>query len=212
MVNTCAGTASVAKPAPPSGDTDCKKTENARNNEYNKMTNKNGQLTTNQKAVGPGTTMTGAQIKKGRGTKYKSGHSHKVAQQKNPNLAKGTTSKTSNMDCAGQPYNHSSASHSCHAEARVLDDFFKEVGKTSTVKASFVFNTLTKKASGKFQKIPCPNCHKMMCHAINTCKVEISICDNNNKKIDMKDHCNFSSDDERKAKYSALKIKLPLFP
>ena len=218
MVNTCAGTASVAKSAPPSGDTECEKAANQNRDKRGELE----RVTSDQTLVGPpgsngsptgeGTAISTAIVRGPEGgTRTLTAHNNNKAHEKISGLVPGAEMKDkivdgkvelnkkdqpkqirkSSLDCdADDPYQHpgDSCQTGGHAEARIMDTI-GSAGRGSSV--VFSIDWRPSGLGGIVSKIPCENCHKMLCYAQDKdkCNMKVSICDRNGEPVDLKDFC-----------------------
>jgi hypothetical protein len=149
--------------------------------------------TSDKTIVGPdkdcsGTTVASSKFTGGGGTINQTSHSRKKAQDYSPHdLAEGSGG-VSKVNCPGTRHSHAKprAQKAGHAEARMVDDLFaKKAGSGSmTINVDWVPKT------DPPSKMPCEDCHKMLC-AAQKCGVQVSLCakDGQKKKLEEGKHC-----------------------
>jgi hypothetical protein len=102
-------------------------------------------------------------------------------------LAQGSGGQ-SKVNCPGTRHSHARprAQKAGHAEARMIDNVFtgRQPRGSMTINVDWVPKTDLP------SKMPCEDCHKMMC-AAQKCNVEIYLCDKNGKKQKLQEgkHC-----------------------
>jgi len=138
-----------------------------------------------------GTTVSSAGIADGEGSYVLTGHSRGKAAEKLPNRfvtggdpadrAAGTTNL-----CDASKHQHAppTMQKSGHAEARIFDD-----PKGPAVGAKVLLNIDWIPKTGEPSKMPCEDCHKLLCAASKDCQIKIFLCNDKNEPQDLNPHC-----------------------
>jgi len=174
-----------------STDPECKKLNDANNETRSGLASNSSDKT----IVGPdkdgsGTTVASSRFKPAKGPAIvQSSHNNKKANNFAPNdLAEGSGGQ-SHVNCPGVRHSHAHprAQKAGHAEARMVDDLF-EGGAPGAGKMTINIDWIPK--NGSPSKMPCEDCHKMLC-AAKKCGVQVSLCDSKGKKQELKEdeHC-----------------------
>jgi hypothetical protein len=199
--NTVAATVSTGAPAPPATVDDCKNLGNANEERREELEKKTADKSlVGEDGGGEGTTISSGSV----GTDTCSAHSNQKAYEKcTETLVQGGAmgdrhSGKSGLSCPpAPPYKHPdpSAQKSGHAEARIMD----HLGNAGKMKpgSTAAFNIDWRKSSGKRSKLPCKNCHEM-------------ICDNSKEpqpKEVTKEHCPPTANNRKKLKAMMGEVK-----
>jgi len=192
--NSGSQTASIASPdagVPPK--TDCEELEDENSDARTELKNKTKDKTlVGTDGKGRGTTVSSAKITSSSvGSGFKTAHSRGKAHEKLPaRFEKGgdpadRAAGKSNL-CAGSGHSHPSPAmqKSGHAEARIFDGMGPTTGGSVTL--SIDWKPKSKKSTSK---MPCEDCHKMLCAAEDNCKIEIKLCDKKGKPQKLAGHC-----------------------
>lgn len=96
--------------------------------------------------------------------------------------------ETGNRDeiplCGGDT--HPSNEQACgHAEARIISELGSGLAGNTLIMS---INLM--KPNGELSKLPCPQCHALICAAIRSCDATIIVCDHDDKSVNMSDVCN----------------------
>lgn len=143
-------------------------------------------------AEGEGEGTTVSSVKRtpisGGSTKVRSAHNNQKAQEKCPKtLAKGGSKSVREGAPTTCGYTHAKPTmqKSGHAEARLIDELAGASPRKMT------FNIDWRPKTGEPSKMPCENCHKMMCAAVTKpCEHKITLCGKDNKPVELsKAHC-----------------------
>lgn len=195
--NAAAATVSVAgvSPAPPI-KTDCEELSDTNDERREELEGKSRDKTlVGTDGAGKGTTISSGKVSSGGNSTIYSAHSRQKANERCPatmvdggDMADRRAGK-SGLDCPpAPPYQHPSPAcqKSGHAEARILD----HVGGGLAAGSSVTFNIDWRPKTGSPSKMPCEDCHKMLCYASDNCKITIHLCDSagNKKQLDSS-HC-----------------------
>ncbi|WP_280152281.1 hypothetical protein [Piscinibacter sp. XHJ-5] len=131
-------------------------------------------------------------------TKVRSAHNNHKAHEKCPKtLAKGGSGDVRGGAptlCGNYTHAKPTMQKSGHAEARLLDELQNAAPRRMTLNIDW------RPKTGKPSKMPCENCHAMLC-AARDCKHEITLCGKGNKPVALdQSHC-----PPTKASYQKLK-------
>jgi hypothetical protein len=217
--NTAALTVSTAAAAPPDvSQSDCEKLGERNEDERKKATkglkaeaSKKGNSATRQgelddaldKAQGGGMTFSSAMVSVGTSSGSINGvatasSSGKAAECTTGKLLDGGTSgmKTGHEPvlCKPPKYEHAEGGSGAHAEAKIFNELTDMAGKGGLQGGRVLLNIdwrYSRAATGKNYRsgMPCRSCFRMLCHAAKHCKIEIQICDKENKPQSLKDEC-----------------------
>ena len=195
--NAVASTASVAAVSPGGPiKTDCQELSDTNDERREELEGQSKDKTiVGTDGAGKGTTISSGKVTSGGSSTTYSAHSRNKANEKCPatmveggDMADRRAGK-SGLDCPpAPPYQHPSPScqKSGHAEARIMD----HVG-TLPAGSNVTFNIDWRPKTGTPSKMPCEDCHKMLCYAADNCKIQIELCDSggNKKQVSNPRHC-----------------------
>lgn len=125
----------------------------------------------------------------GRASMTTAHNNHKAVEKCPTPLAEGASDKAragkESPLCSKSDYKHPDPAiqKSGHAEARLFGELGNARPKTITI--SIDWQPKTDDGS----KMPCEDCHKMLCAAMEDCGHNISLCDSQGNKQNLKDHC-----------------------
>ena len=195
--NTVASTVSVAAVSPGGPiKTDCEELKDANDDRREELEGKSKDKTlVGTDGAGQGTTISSGKVSSGGSSTTYSAHSRQKANERCPatmveggDMADRRAGK-SNLDCPPAPYQHPSPAcqKSGHAEARIMDHVGTLPAGSSV---TFSIDWRPKTGQPKKSKMPCEDCHKMLCYASDNCKITIHLCDSggNKKQLD-NSHC-----------------------
>jgi hypothetical protein len=149
--------------------------------------------TKDQSVVGFGTTIASSTYKPDGGGSWTSQTAHNNAKAQNYSEVTGELAEgsggPSKVNCKGVQHRRNPGmadQHAGHAEARMVDDLFAE-GKGKPGRMTFNVDLWTN--DRQLSKMPCANCHKMLCD-VRRCGIKVFLCDAQNRKQEMTDeHC-----------------------
>lgn len=188
--------AAAAEPPPP--DPECVELAQENQNKRTELAGKTRDKTlVGENGNGKGTTVASSKFTaKGGGlSQITTAHNnHKAHEFCEESLAKGGD-KDDRKDgksalCPEAEYTHAPPcmQKSGHSEARMFDELG---GKGVLGPGQMTFNIDWRPKTGAPSKMPCPNCHAMMCAAASKCDIEIHLCDKKGQKqkLSKDGHC-----------------------
>lgn len=207
-------TVDIEAMSPGMAKTECKAlsdTNKARREEIDSKTSNKSAI--GKDGEGKGTTVSSmkAHNRGGTGGTTTSAHNNKVAQEFCPSsLVKGGNDKVRSGEetplCGKSDYKHPApaSQKSGHAEARLMADMAQSPPKAALINIDW------KPGAGGSSKMPCPDCHKMLCAAAKDCGHKIYLCDKEGKAQDIADTCPKEEDAPGEG-YDNLKKKMGEF-
>ena len=186
-------TTDIETMSPGMAQTECKKLD-----DKNQKTRDELKENTKDKSIvgkdedGKGTTVSSmsAHNRGGGGDTAATAHNNKKALEKSPSpLAPGGNDKQRNGEetplCGNSEYKHPDPAmqKSGHAEARLM------AGLSHTPAKAVLINIDWKPSSGGASKMPCPDCHKMLCAAGKDCEHKIFLCGSEGKVVALAETC-----------------------
>lgn len=95
--------------------------------------------------------------------------------------------------CDGNEYPIGGCRQKGHTEVKIIANAVAERaagrgGKILTIAINWRQN-LKGKSQQSLSKMPCPNCHRLICTTLETCDFDIILCNGEDEKVDMKKYC-----------------------